>query len=133
MEYNFRKVHTGKDLAISILVLLAGVGLYFLNQGLGICIGTCGLLMCLFYKAGYKINGKGILLTKEAEDSCKGCGTSRIEVLEGKTRVLAIKQGTEGGCIRLDVYFSKSEKVAYAHAEAAALSGLLEYYKVRLL
>ena len=49
MEYNFKKVHTGKDLAISILVLLAGIGLYFLNPGLGICIGTCGLLMCLFY------------------------------------------------------------------------------------
>ena len=72
MEYNFKKVHTGKGLAISILVLLAGTGLYFLSPGLGICI-------------------------------------------------------------RLDVYFSKSEKVAYAHAEAAALSGLLEYYKVRLL
>ena len=43
MEYNFKKVHTGKDLAISILVLLAGTGLYFLNPGLGICIGTCGL------------------------------------------------------------------------------------------
>ena len=50
MEYNFKKVHTGKDLAISILVLLAGVGLYFLNLGLGFCIGTCGLLMSLFYK-----------------------------------------------------------------------------------
>ena len=50
MEYNFKKVHTGKDLAISILVLLAGAGLYFLNPGLGICIGACGLLMCLFYK-----------------------------------------------------------------------------------
>ena len=133
MEYNFKKVHTGKDLAISILVLLAGVGLYFLNPGLGICIGTCGLLMCLFYKAGYKINGKGILLTKESEDICKECRTSIMEFLEGKTQVPSIKQGTEGGCIRLDVYFSKSEKVAYAHAEAAALSGLLEYYKVRLL
>lgn len=28
---------------------------------------------------------------------------------------------------------SFDEKVAYVHAEAAALSGLLEYYKVRLL
>lgn len=56
-----------------------------------------------------------------------------MEFLEGKTPVPAIKQGAEGGCIRFDVYFNKSEKVAYAHAEAAALSGLLEYYKVRLL
>ena len=114
MEYNFKKVHTGKDLAISILVLLTVVGLYFLNPGLGICIGTCGLLMCLFYKGGYKINGRGILLTKESEDICKECRTSIMEFLEGKTPVPALKQGTEGGCIRLDVYFNKSEKVAYA-------------------
>ena len=58
MEYNFRKVHTGKDLAISILVLLAGVGLYFLNPGLGICIGTCGLLMSLFYKAVQNLHNR---------------------------------------------------------------------------
>ena len=51
----------------------------------------------------------------------------------GEHPVPVIKQGTDGGSIRLDVYFNKSEKVAYAHAEAAALSGLLEYYKVRLL
>ena len=68
MEYNFKKVHTGKDLAISILVLLTGVGLYFLNPGLRICI-------------------------------------------------------------RLDVYFSKSEKVAYAHAEAAASPVFLNIIK----
>ena len=35
---------------IAANTLLAGVGLYFLNPGLGICIGACGLLMCLFYK-----------------------------------------------------------------------------------
>ena len=54
------------------------------------------------------------MLTKESEDICKECRTSIMEFLEGKTTVLAIKQGTDGGCIRLDVYFSKSEKVAYA-------------------
>ena len=114
MEYNFKKVHTGKDLAISILVLLSGVGLYFLNPGLGICIGACRLLMCLFYKGGYKINGRGILLTKESEEICKECRTSIIEFLEGKNPVPVIKQGAEGGSIRLDVYFNKSENVAYA-------------------
>ena len=73
MEYNFKKVHTGKDLAISTSILLAGASLFFLNSGLGICIGTCGLLMCLFYKGGYKIDGRGILLTKKSEDICKEC------------------------------------------------------------
>ena len=62
----------------------------------------------------YKINGRGILLTKESEEICKECRTSIIEFLEGKNPVPVIKQGAEGGSIRLDVYFNKSENVAYA-------------------
>ncbi|MCQ2171158.1 MAG: hypothetical protein MJZ17_00155 [Bacteroidales bacterium] len=77
MEINFKKVHTGKDLAISTIVLLAGAGLFFVNRGLGICIAVCGLLMLLFYKCGYKN-----------------------------------KQGNDGGSVRLDVFFNKSENVA---------------------
>ena len=114
MEYKFKKVHTGKDLAISTSILLAGAGLFFLNSGLGICIGTCGLLMCLFYKGGYKIDGRGILLTKKSEDICKECRTSLIDFLEGEAVVPVIKQGHEGGSVRFEVYFSKSGNVAYA-------------------
>ena len=114
MEYNFKKVRTGKDLAISTIVLLAGAGLFFVNKGLGICIGICGLVMYLVYKSGYKKDGKGILLTRKSEDICKACRTSIVEFLEGKNTVPTIKQGNEGGSIRLDVYFDKDEQVAYA-------------------
>ena len=114
MEYNFKKVHTGKDLAISTIVLIAGAGLFFVNKGLGICIGICGLFMYLVYKGGYKKDGKGILLTRKSEDICKACRTSIVEFLEGKNTVPTIKQGNEGGSIRLDVYFNKDEQVAYA-------------------
>ena len=114
MEYNFKKVHTGKDLAISTIVLLAGAGLFFANKGLGSCIGICGLFMYLVYKGGYKKDGKGILLTRKSEDICKACRTSIVEFLEGKNTVPTIKQGNEGGSIRLDVYFNKAEQVAYA-------------------
>ena len=114
MEYNFKKVHTGKDLAISTIVLLTGVGLFFVNKGLGICIGICGLFMYLAYKGGYKKDGQGILLTRKSEDICKACRTSIVEFLEGKNTVPTIKQGNEGGSIRLDVYFNKDEQVAYA-------------------
>ena len=54
MEFKFKKVHTAKDLIISILVIAAGVGLYFVNEGLGGVIGVCGLLLLIFYKACYK-------------------------------------------------------------------------------
>ncbi len=114
MEYNFKKVHTGKDLAISSIVLLAGIGLFFVNKGLGICIGICGLFMYLVYKGGYKKDGKGILLTRKSEDLCKACRTSIMEFLEEKNNTPMIKQGNEGGCVRLDVYFNKAEGIAYA-------------------
>ena len=114
MEYNFKKVRTGKDLAISTIVLLAGAGLFFVNKGLGICIGICGLVMYLVYKSGYKKDGKGILLTRKSEDICKACRTSIVDFLEGKNNTTMIKQGNEGGSIRLDVYFNKAEQVAYA-------------------
>ena len=38
MTYNFDKVHTVKDLTISIIILGLGAGLYFLNGGLGIAL-----------------------------------------------------------------------------------------------
>ena len=52
MEIKFKKVHTAKDLVMSILLIVAGIGLYFVNQGLGVVIGACGLLLLLFYKTG---------------------------------------------------------------------------------
>ncbi|MCQ2180618.1 MAG: hypothetical protein MJY50_00950 [Bacteroidales bacterium] len=114
MEYNFKKVHTAKDLAISTIVLMAGIGLFFINKGLGICIGICGLSMYLVYKDGYKKDGGDILLTRKSEDISKACRTSIIEFLEGKNTEPEITQGNEGGSIRLDLYFNRSENVAYA-------------------
>ena len=114
MEYNFKKVHTGKDLAISTIVLLAGVGLFFVNKGVGICLIICGLFMFLVYKGAYRKDGKGILLTRKSEDVCKACRSSIVEFLEGKNTVPTINQGNEGGILRLDVYFNKAEGVAYA-------------------
>ena len=79
MEYTFKKVHTAKDLAISTIVLLAGIGLFFINKGLGITIAVCGLAMFLLYKGGYKKDGKGIVLQKKSEDLCKCCKPSVVE------------------------------------------------------
>ena len=114
MEINFKKVHTGKDLAISTIVLLAGIGLFFVNKGLGICIAVCGLAMFLIYKGGYKKDGQGIVLTKKSEDICKACKCSIVEFLGGKDCIPTVKKGNEGGSIRLDVYYNKTEGVAYA-------------------
>lgn len=114
MEINFKKVHTAKDLAISAIVFLAGVGLFFVNKGLGAIIAVCGVAMLLFCKGGYKKDGQGAVLAKSSEDICKCCRPSILEFLGGKDCVPTTKKGNDGGSVRLDVFFNRAEHVAYA-------------------
>lgn len=114
METNFKKVHTSKDLIISSIVLIAGVGFFFVNKGLGILLAVCGLGMLFVYKGGYMKDGKGAVLHKRSEDLCKSCRSSMLDYLNGKDITPELKKGNDGGSVRLDVYFSCSENVAYA-------------------
>lgn len=114
MDYYFKKVHTGKDLAISTLVLIAGIGLFFVNKGLGILVAVCGIAMFFLFKSGYKKDGQGIVLRKKSEDLCKACRTSVVEYLNGKDVTPQIKKGSEGGSVRLDVFYNATEGIAYA-------------------
>lgn len=114
MECNFKKVHTAKDLAISIVVLLAGAGLFFVNKGLGVCFAVCGLAMLFIYRSGYKKDGQGVVLQMKSVDLCKGCKQSIIDFLNGKDVTPLIKEGSDGGSVRLDVYYNTAGGVAYA-------------------
>lgn len=114
MENTFKKVHTIKDLTISAILIAAGIGLSFLNTGLGITIGVCGLLCLLLYKSGYKKDGQGICLEKFSEDICKSCRASVMDFLAGKDVTPDVRKGNEGGSVRLDVYFNRAARVAYA-------------------
>lgn len=96
MEIKFKKVHTAKDLAISTIVLLAGIGLFFVHKGLGITLALCGLAMFILYKGGYKKDGQGIVLQKKSEDLCKCCKASVVEYLDGKDVDPLIRKGNEG-------------------------------------
>lgn len=114
MEINFKRVHTGKDLSISTIVLLSGIGLFFLNKGLGILIAVCGVILLLICKEGYRKDGQGPVLTKKSEDLCKACKNSIVDFLGGKDVTPVIRKGNEGGSVRLDVFFNEAEGVAYA-------------------
>lgn len=114
MEYNFKKVHTGKDLAISTIVFLAAICLFFVNKELGICTEICSIFMFVFYKGGYKLDGQGILLTKYSEELCKDYMPSITDFLNGKDVIPQIKKGFEGGSVRLDVYYNATAGIAYA-------------------
>ena len=113
MEIKLKKVHTAKDLAISATILAAGIGLYFVNAGLGGVIGICGLLMLLFYKAGYNRAGEGIVLKKKALDVAHTCRDSLKGFLEGKDVEPVIKTNLNGGVIRLEAYYNADAAIAY--------------------
>ena len=114
MEINFKKVHTAKDLAISTIFLLAGIGLFFVNKGTGLLLAICAIVMFFVYKAGYKIDGQGIVFRKKSKNLCKSCKTSIVDFMNGKDVTPQMIQGNEGGSIRLDVYYNTEAGIAYA-------------------
>ncbi|MBR1574931.1 MAG: hypothetical protein IJ654_00605 [Bacteroidales bacterium] len=114
MEIKFKKVHTVKDLIISAIILAAGIGLYFINAGLGGVIAACGLLTLLFYKAGYKREGESIILQKKAIDVVHTCRDSLKGFLEGKDVEPEVKTNLNGSAIRLEVYSNADAAIAYA-------------------
>ena len=114
MQIKFKKVHTKKDLIISAIVLAAGIGLYFINAGLGILLAVCGLLMLLFYKEGYMREGEDVALRKEAVDIAHSCKDSLKGFLEGKDVEPEVKTDINGGIIRLEVFYNATAPIAYA-------------------
>lgn len=114
MEIKFKKVHTAKDLIISSAVLLAGIGLYFANAGLGGVTAVCGLLMLLFYKCGYKRDGDNIILRKKVIEAAHSCRESLKGFLEGKDAEPQVETNLNGSVCRLEVYYNATASVAYA-------------------
>ncbi len=114
MQITFKKVHTKKDLIISAIVLAAGIGLCFINLGLGVFIAVCGVLMLLFYKGSYKREGEDIVLQKKAFDVAHSCRDSLKGFLEGKDIEPEVKTNIKGGIIRLEVFYNATAPIAYA-------------------
>ena len=114
MEIKFKSVHTVKDLVISAIILAAGIGLFFINQGLGAMICVCAALMLFFYKSGHRREGENIILKKKAFDISHDCRESLKGFLDGKDVEPEIDPAGNGGVVRLEVYYNAEAAVAYA-------------------
>lgn len=114
MEIKLKKVHSAKDLTISAIMLAAGIGLYFVNAGLGILLAVCGVLMLLLYKGGYQREGEGIALQKKALDVAHSYKDSLKGFLDGKDVEPEVNTSINGGVIRLEVYYNADASLAYA-------------------
>ena len=114
MEINFKKVHAQKDLIISGIILIAGIGLFFIQKAMGVCVVLCGLLSLLVYKSGYKLDGLDVLLKKRQLELNKNCQTSVMDFLNGKNVIPQLVEGNEGGTILLEVWYNETAGIAYA-------------------
>ena len=114
MKIELKKVHTLKDLAISAITLAAGIGLFFVNAGLGFFIAGCGILMLCFFTGGYQRAGEKLTLKKCALDISNSCRESLKGFLDGKDVEPELKVSTVGGIIRMEVYYNADASVAYA-------------------
>lgn len=113
MEDNFKKAHIVKDLTISSIVLLAGIALVFVNMGLGIFVAVCGLLMFLFYKKGYRKEGRDATLSMVTKDIGKSGSSALLRFLDGEDCKFEIKEGNDGGTIHMVAYYNKENSIAY--------------------
>lgn len=114
MENKFKRVHTASDLAISLVLVIAGVALFFVNKGVGVVIAIIGVGVLLLYKKGYKKEGSDILLKKHDIELNKACKASVVDFLNGKNVEPQLTEGSEGGSVRLVVYYNKAEGLAFA-------------------
>ena len=119
MEIKFKKVHTAKDLIISTLILLAGIGLFFVSKGSGIAVAIIGIILLITYKSGYQKEGDTTVLQKGELELSGLSKPSLLDFLDGKPGEPKFIVGHDGGTVLMEIWYNKRTPVAYAR--------LLEY------
>lgn len=113
MIYNFDKVHTVKDLVISILILGSGAGLFLVHMGLGIMLVISGVLSLLFFKSGYRDPVTQVVLRKSCAEADKKCRQSLLDFISGLIDEPEIVRTGVGPVVRIEIYHNFEEGVAY--------------------
>ena len=113
MTYNFKKVHTAKDLTISISLIIVAVALFFINKGLAICLTGMGLFILIIYKSGYKLDDDQNVYVKKSVDLSRDGKESFLNFLNGKSDSVSVKEGHDGGSFRVDFYYNKHSRHSY--------------------
>lgn len=93
------------DLIISGVILIAGIGLFFVSKGFGIVVGLCGVLTFLFYKSGWRRIGDNMPLKHRSVQLSRNCKSSITDFLDGKTNEVNIRMGNEGGTLLLRIWY----------------------------
>ena len=111
------------DLIISGLIVMAGIGIFFVSKWGGIAVALCGLLSFLVYKSGWKREGDDTPLRHRTVEVSRNCKTSLMEFLEGKNEEPNVRPGNEGGTLLLEMWYASDLSKSYVQ--------LSEYMELR--
>lgn len=114
MDIKLKRVHTISDLSISTALLVAGVGLFFLNSYLGVFVGVSAVCMLIFWKSAFKADGQGPILKKKSVDISQQHRITVLEYLSGKDVEPVLGAPAVGNSSLLEVYYNKTQGLAYA-------------------
>ena len=114
MESYYRKVHTRTDYFLAAGLFVIAVVLFFVHKGVGITLAICSGLLLLFQRSGFLFDGEKEILEMKAFNICGICRNPLIAFLDGQPVSTRIEEGSLGGTVRLEIFWSGKSETAYA-------------------
>ncbi len=114
MESYYRKVHTRTDYILAAGLLVIAVILFFVHKGVGITLAVCSGLLLLFQRSGFLFEGQKDILSMKSFNICGICRNPLMAFLEGQPVSAKIEEGTLGGIVRLEIFWSEKSETSYA-------------------
>ena len=114
MESYYRKVHTRTDYFLAAGLFVIAVVLFFVHKGVGITLAVCSGLLLLFQRSGFLFDGEKEILEMKAFNICGICRNPLIAFLDGQPVSTRIEEGSLGGTVRLEIFWSGKSETAYA-------------------
>ena len=118
MEKTFIRVHSAKDIIISVSLIVLGSVLVALPTGTGVNVAGffmifAGLLLALFMRTGYKDIDSGERFLKKEHYFQQAMNPAINSVLENRPEAIDLAEAEKGNAIKLDIYYSKVLGKAY--------------------
>lgn len=114
MESYYRKVHTRTDYFLAAGLFVIAVVLFFVHKGVGITLAICSGLLLLFQRSGFLFDGEKEILEMKAFNICGICRNPLMAFLDGQPVSTRIEEGSLGGTVRLEIFWSGKSETAYA-------------------
>ena len=118
MEKTFVRVHSVKDIVISLSLIVSGSILVALPTGTGVNVAGffmifAGLLLGLFMKTGYKDTASGERFLKKEHYFQQAMNTSISSALESNPGSIDLNEANKGNALKLDIYYNTASGKAY--------------------